>query len=84
MVRYFYAWTPVVVVGAVFLMSLPWLALIALVMAVLAALAGLAALAWVIVEAPIAVGRALGQGWQGRSAAREPASALVLAERRRV
>jgi hypothetical protein len=46
MVRYFYAWTPLVIVGTVVLLSLPWLGLIALMIASLVALAALAALAW--------------------------------------
>jgi hypothetical protein len=82
MVRYFYAWAPLVVVGSV-LLSLPWLALIALVIAALVALTALAALAWAIVEVPLAVSRAIGHGWHGRSAAPQPSPALLLAERRR-
>jgi hypothetical protein len=81
--RYFYAWAPFVVVGAVLLLSLPWLGLIALVFAVLAALATLATLAWAIVAAPLAVGRAVGRRLHGRSAAPQPSPALSLAERRR-
>ena len=52
MVRYFYAWTPLVIVGTVVLLSLPWLGLIALVVFALVALAALAALAWAIVFVP--------------------------------
>jgi cell division protein FtsW (lipid II flippase) len=80
MVRYFYAWTPLVVVGAVVLLSLPWLGLFALMIATIAALAALAALAWALVAAPLAVGRAIGHRWHGRSAAPQPSPALSLAE----
>ena len=83
MVRYFYAWTPLVVVGTVILLSLPWLGLVALMIAALAAFAALAALTWAIVAAPLAVGHAIGHRWHGRSAAPQPSPALLLAERRR-
>jgi hypothetical protein len=82
-VRYFYAWTPLVVVGTVVLLSLPWLGLIALTIAAIAAVAALAAFAWAIVAAPPAVGRAIGHRWHGRSAAPQPSPALLLAEGRR-
>jgi hypothetical protein len=82
LVRYFYAWAPLVVVGTVVLLFLPWLALIALVIAALAALAALTALAWAIVEVPLAVGRAIGHRWHGRSAPPQPSAARSLAERR--
>jgi hypothetical protein len=82
MVRYFYAWTPLVVVGTVVLLSLPWHGLIALMIAALAVLAALA-LTWAIAAAPLAVGRAIGHRWHGRSAVPQPSPALLLAERRR-
>jgi type IV secretory pathway protease TraF len=78
MVRYFYAWTPLVVVGAVVLLALPWLGLIALVIAALAALASLVALARATVTASLAVGHAIGHRWHDRSAAPQPSRALVL------
>jgi hypothetical protein len=83
MARYFYLWTPLVVVGAVVLLALPWLGLIALMVATLAALAALAALTWTIVAAPLAVGRAIGHRWHGQSAAPQPSPALLPVERRR-
>jgi hypothetical protein len=83
MVRYFYAWTPLVVLGTVVVVSLPWLGLIALAGAAFAALAALAALASAIVAAPLAIGHAIGHRWHRRSAAAQPSSALLLAERRR-
>jgi hypothetical protein len=83
MVEYFYAWTPLVVVTTVVLLALPWLGLIALLIGALAALAALAALTRAIVAAPLAVGRAIGHRWHGRSAAPQPSPALSLAERRR-
>jgi hypothetical protein len=82
-VRYLNAWTPLVVVGTVVLLALPWLGLIALMFAALATLAALAALAWAIVATPLAVGRALGRRWHGRSAVPQTSPDLQLAERRR-
>ena len=84
MVRYLYAWTPLVIVGTVVLLTLPWLGLIALVIFSLFALAALAALASAIVAAPPAVGRAIGRRWHGQSAAPQPSPALSLAERMHV
>jgi hypothetical protein len=49
MVRYFYKWTPLVLVGAVVLLSLPWLGLIAL---MIVSLVALAALAFAVVFVP--------------------------------
>jgi hypothetical protein len=82
-VRYFYAWTPLVVVGTLVLLALPWLGLIALVIAALTAVAAPAALAWAIVAAALAVGHAIGHRRHRGSAAPQPSPALVLAERRR-
>lgn len=62
--RYFYAWTPLVLIGAVVLLSLPWLGLIALVIFGFAAVAMLAALVWAIVAAPIAAGHAIRRRWR--------------------
>lgn len=59
MVRYWYAWTPLVIVGTVVLLSLPWLGLIALMVVALVALAALAALAWAIVSALYRFGRTI-------------------------
>jgi hypothetical protein len=67
MVRYFYAWTPLVIVGTVVLLSLPWLGLIALMIASLVALVALAALAWAIVFVPYRLGRAVSGRWHIRS-----------------
>ena len=53
MVRYFYAWTPLVIVGTVVLLSLPWLGLIALMIFALVALVALAALALAIVAVAV-------------------------------
>lgn len=80
MVRYFYSWTPLVIVGTVVFLSLPWLGLIALLVAVLVALAALAALAWAIVAAPLALVRATGHRWQGRSRTHRPTAAVSLTQ----
>ena len=61
MVRYFYAWTPVLFVGTVCILSLPWLGLIAL---MIVALVALPALALAIVIAPYMLGRGLTRLWR--------------------
>jgi hypothetical protein len=70
MVRYFYAWTPLVIVAAVFILSMPWLGLIALVVAAIVALVALAALAWAVVFVPYMLSRAISRRWHIRSGAR--------------
>ena len=72
MVRYFYALTPLVIVGTVFILSLPWLGLAALLVFTLVALAALAALAWAIVVAPYLLVRSVARRWHGRSIAYQP------------
>ncbi len=65
MVRYFYAWIPVVAVGTLVVLSLPWLGLIALIVAMPLVLGALAALAWAIVAVPYRLGLAISQHWHG-------------------
>ena len=77
MVRYLYAWTPLVIVGTVVLLSMPWLGLVALIFVAIVALGGLAALAWAIVFAPYMLGRAISRRWHIRSVAR-PGTAAAL------
>src|SRR3954453_19493556 len=77
MVRYFYAWTPLFIVGTVVLLSLPWLGLIALLIVALVALAALAALAWAIVWVPRMLSRAISRRWHGRSGASRRTAAVV-------
>jgi uncharacterized membrane protein len=67
MVRYFYAWTPLVIVGTIFFLALPWLALIALLIVALFALAALAA---AVVFLPFMLGRAIVRNRHSVSAAR--------------
>jgi hypothetical protein len=56
MVRYFYVWTPLVLVAAVAVLAAsPYLALVVLMLVMLAALA---ALTWVVVILPYRLGRA--------------------------
>jgi hypothetical protein len=74
MVRYFYAWTPLVIVGTIVLLSLPWLGLIAL---MIVSLVALPALALAIIFVPYMLIRAIGRRWQGRTAA-TPQTAAVL------
>ena len=81
MVRYFYAWTPLVIVTTIALLSAPWLALIALMILSLVALGALAALAWAIAFVPYMVSRAIGRRWRSRSGASpRPAPALSPAD----
>ena len=82
MVRYFYAWTPLGIVGAVVLLSLPWLGLIALVVFAFAALGAFAALAWAIVFVPYTLARSLSHRLREPSGANQPRAALSLAERK--
>lgn len=78
MVRYFYAWTPLVIVATVVLLSLPWLSLIAL---VIVSLVVLAALAWAIVSVPLLLSRSISRRWHIRSGA-SPRTAAALSPAR--
>ena len=83
MVRYLAVWTPLVIVGTVALLTLPWLGLIALVILPLLAVAALAALASAIVFVPYVLGRAISRHWHsGSGAAHQPSAVLSLAERK--
>ena len=73
MVRYFYAWTPLAIVGTIVLLSLPWLGLIAL---VIVSLVALAALAIAIVFAPYLLIRAISRRLQLRMASPQTAAVL--------
>jgi hypothetical protein len=64
--RYFYAWTPLVILGTALLLSLPWLGLIAL---MIVSLVALAALALVMVFVPYMVGQAISRRWHSRTSA---------------
>jgi len=70
---HFYAWIPVVLVGTLVILALPWLAVIALLVLVLAVAAGLGFLAWSFVAAL----NALGHSALGRSHAQTTASRQV-------
>jgi hypothetical protein len=83
MVRYFYALTPLAIVGTVGILSLPWLGLVALMTFALVALVALGALAWAIIVAPYLLIRSIGRRWHGRSVAHQPSAALSLAEHER-
>jgi hypothetical protein len=60
---YFYAWTPLVVVTAVFVLSMPWLGLIALMIVAVVAVGVLGALAWAVVIVASLLGRAISRRW---------------------
>src|SRR5262245_47316967 len=72
MARYFYSWTPLVVVGTVVLFALPWLGLLALMLFVLVVLATL-------VLVPYALGRAASGLWHLRTTA-SPRPVAVMAQ----
>jgi hypothetical protein len=75
MVRYFYAWMPVVIVlGTVVVLSSAYLALIVLMLLVPVALAGLA---WAIVGVPYMVGRAVNRRWHARTGPTPQAAAAL-------
>lgn len=80
--RYFYAWTPLVIVAAVFLLAMPWLGLIALMIGALVALVALAALVWTVVFVPYMLSRAIGRRWHTPSGA-SPRTAPALSPARR-
>jgi hypothetical protein len=82
MVRYFYGWTPLVIVGTVLLLSAPWLGLFALAIFAIVALVALAALAWAVVFVPYMLSRAISRRWHIRSGAR-PRTAAALSPARR-
>jgi hypothetical protein len=73
MVRYFYAWTPLVIVATLVLLSAPWLGLIAL---IVVSLVALPALALALVVAPYLLVHAISRSWRDRrNASRRPAVA---------
>jgi hypothetical protein len=66
MVRYFFAWMPLLSVGTLCILALPWLGLIAL---MIIALVALPAFALAIVVVPYMLSRALGRLWHRRGGA---------------
>ena len=71
MVRYFYAWTPLFIVGTVVLLTLPWLGVIALMLVTVVLLVALADLAYAIASALRVLGGAISHPWHGRGWARQ-------------
>ncbi len=67
MVRYFYAWTPlVIVVGTIVFLTIPYLALAVL---TIVSFLALKKLAWAIVGVLYTLSRAISRRWQGRISA---------------
>ena len=62
MANYFYKWTPLLIVGTVVLLGLPWLGLFALIFVVTVLLGALAALALAIATAIGALSRTVRRG----------------------
>jgi hypothetical protein len=80
MVRYFYAWTPLAIVGAIVFLALPWLGLIAL---LLVSLVALAALAFAVVLVPYLLAQAVSRRLHGRlTVSPQPAPVLPRATSR--
>ena len=75
MVRYFYAYTPLVIVGTLCILALPWLGLIAL---AVVALVALPVLAFALVVVPYMLGRAVIRAFENQTAA-APRPAVALA-----
>ena len=71
MVRYFYAWTPLLIVGAGVLLSLPWLGVIALMLVALVLLVALAALGYAIAWALRELSGTICHRWHSRNGARQ-------------
>jgi hypothetical protein len=69
MVRYFFGWIPLFIVGAIVLLSAPWLGLIALLVVALVALVALAALAVAVVFVPYLLVRTIIRGLHSHIAA---------------
>jgi phosphate/sulfate permease len=67
MLRYFYKWTPLIIVGTVVLLSLPWLGLIAL---IIVSLVALPALAFAVAYVPYMLIRTISRSLQGASGSR--------------
>ena len=80
MVRYFYAWTPlVIVVGTIVFITIPYLALAVL---TIVSFLALARLARAIAAVPYMLSRAIDRRWQARSSA-SPRTAAALSPARR-
>ena len=77
MVRYWYAGTPLLIVVAVLLLALPWLALFALAIGSLVALVALAELAWGLVSVPGMLSRSISRRWRDRRGARPRTEAVL-------
>lgn len=75
MLRYFWAWTPVVIVfGTAVILTIPYLALIVL---LVVSLVAVAALARAIVSVAFMLSGAISRRWQGRSGA-SPGTAVAI------
>jgi len=75
MLRYFYAWTPLVLVATIVLLALPWLGLIAL---IIVSLVAVPALAFATVVAPYLLVQAIARRLQDRhTPSRRPAVVLA-------
>jgi len=67
MANYFYKWIPLLVLGTILILGLPWLGLIALIVVVFFLFSALATLAFAVARAIGAVSRAIAHRWDDRS-----------------
>jgi hypothetical protein len=77
MVRYWYARTPLLVLGTVVLLSIPWLGVLAVMVVALAALAALAAAVRVTVSVMSTLARTMTRPWHAPSGAYARTTASV-------
>jgi cytoskeletal protein RodZ len=80
--RYFYAWTPLVLLGTIVFLSLPWLGLLALIVIAPAALLVLAAFAWAVIATPFLLLRSYSGSSPRQSEAHRAHPPLTVAERK--
>jgi hypothetical protein len=76
MVRYFYSWTPLVIVGSVVLLALPWLGLFALAALLTVSVVVLGVVVSAIVAVPYALAHAVSRRWHDRRSARPRTASL--------
>jgi hypothetical protein len=77
MVTYCYAWTPLVILGTVAMLALPWLGLIALGVILFGSFVLLAGLTWAIVQVPLRLTRAVHRRWHHHGTDEAPAGGTV-------
>jgi hypothetical protein len=82
MVRYWYAFTPIVIAGTILVLALPWLGLIAVLVAAFVVLVALAALLWAIGAVAVSISHTVGRHLHGRRRMRSRAAPALRAPAR--